>query len=193
MKTILKSPLRVLATISLIVNVFAGTLMLTACPFGGDSSDGARIAAIRAALKASPALVEPLVQSGVLTRAQADGVIKDFTDAGDIALVLKTDFDAIPSDLTKEAAFQAQYKAVHKAYQGWVAIVNRGHFGVHPAIRTAFSIADGIWLFVDAFYADQAGMTSHADVGADGLSEKEFRDALDSKINELKEAMKPQK
>lgn len=179
--------IKTLRSLAVLVIVFNLTF---AAMCGGPAGDGQRIAAIRAALRASPALVAPLVAKGIITQAQADGVVKDFTDGADVALQLKQDFDAIPVGAADRK--QRQYQAMHNAYNKWKVIVDRGHFGIASQIETAFAIADGIWLFADAWYADQAGVTSHSDVGADGLSPSEFRDALDQKIKDLNAAMKPQ-
>lgn len=96
-----------LTTLALIVNL----TLAASCGAGGGS-----IAALRAALRLSPTLTAPLVQSGVITQAQADGVVKDFIDGGEIALGLKQELDAISK--TAPNLKQLQAAAVHRAYAG---------------------------------------------------------------------------
>lgn len=164
-------------------------VLLFVVSFAGFCDGGGQITVLRSALRAAPALTNSLVVSGVLTQAQADGVVKDFTDGGDAALEMANAIAAVPKDAPDRNTQIA--RAAHTAADKWRTIVARGHFRVHPRVEQAFSIADGIFLFVEAFYADRAGEATHADIGADGLSEKEFQQALDSRLDELKQSLKP--
>lgn len=168
--------------------MFATLCLLFIVCFNGFCG-ASQLAALQSALNAAPTLVNSLVASGTITQAQADTTIKDFRDGAQVAVDMKRAFSAIPKDAPNRK--QLQYQAAHKALNDWRAIVARGHFRITPKIESAFVIADGIFEFVDAYYADKAGITSHSDIGADGLSEDEFEKALDQRLKDLKEALKP--
>lgn len=151
-------------------------------------SCGGVVTALRSALAAAPALTTGLVSSGIITQAQADGAVKDFTDGGNVALALKDDLDAARN---KPNANVLKAQAAHQAKNDWKAIYDRGHFGSAPAITKAANLADGIFLFIEAYYADKNGETPHAGSPAvDGLSDSEFQDILEQKVKELDRAMK---
>lgn len=160
------------------------SLVLMAACFGAS-----QLAVLKTTLRSSPPLVNSLVASGAIKQSDADTTIKDFTDGAGEAIQLGECMKAVSKDAPDRK--QQQYRCAHAAFTGWRAIANRGHFKIHPKIETAFTIADGIFEFIDAFYADRAGVVSHSDVGADGLSDEDFQQALDQRIKELKAAMQP--
>lgn len=178
MRTISNHLLRLLATLCLIV-----TLTFNA------ACGASQLAILRSGLNAAPTLTTSLVTSGVITQAQADGAVKDFTDGADVAVQLGQSLNAIPKDAPNRK--QLQFDAVHTAFNKWRTIVARGHFKAHERIEKAALIADGIFVFLDAYYGDKAGNNPHTDVAVDGLSDDEFEQALDQKLKDLKAAMKP--
>lgn len=173
--------LKLIRTRRLTSSLFA-IILLFNISFAGFCSRS-QIASVRAALKAAPVLTNRLVGLGRITEGQAKGAVKDFTDGMEVALTLGESLD--DADTLRE-----KHSAASKAFQDWVAIYNRGNFGVHQDIRAAADIASGIFEFIEAYYGDKAGLTTHSDVGADGLSEREFKDALDQRIKELEKAFK---
>lgn len=141
------------------------------------------VASVRSALKAAPILTSRLVNIGKLTPKLKEVIDKDFTDGVNVALTLGEELDDADTP-------QEKYTAANKAFQNWLVIYNRGNFGSNSDVRDAADIASGIFEFIDAYYADKAGAATHSDVGADGLSESEFKDALNQKIKNLEEALK---
>lgn len=157
--------------------------------FGKCSGGGVSLALLRSALSSAPVLVNSLVASHVIPQAVADGDIADFTRASSIALTLAQDLKDAHTPLEKA-------RAAHRAADGWRAVleVRRDRdMGEHTAaqIQTVFSTANGIFLFIEAFYADKSGETPRTGAPAvDGLSESEFNEQLEIKLRKLEELVK---
>jgi hypothetical protein len=148
----------------------------------------ARAAALRSALKSAPAFINSLVVNGKVSRDVADGSIKDFTDGADTVLKWDQCLGRVPKNSSDEK--RQQFKCTRDAFTEWRSIVARGHFKANKDINDVFLIADGLFEFIDAFYADRAGAATHSDVGADGLSDEDFNREVDRRIGELKARLK---
>lgn len=138
------------------------------------------LSSFRVALLASKPFVNNLVAQGILTQSQANGVIQDFQDGAQIAIDLKYTIDVIPKDdpnRKQKIAAEARLAAA-----GWRAILNRGHFNLHPRIRDAADLASAIMESIEIFYGGAAGRAGRASVGSEGELEEDIK----AKIKELK-------
>lgn len=185
MRKIVLRPVAIVLAVALLV----GTTTAFRCGEIGEATVQNSIRIIKSALQAAPVLVNSLVASGVLSRTVADGDIRDLTRTATIAITLEQDIVAIPAGVADRAVRLS--RAAKKAADGWrVVLADRQARGVktHPRIEQAFAVADGIFLFVEAFYADQAGEAPHN--GDLGLSEKEFYKQLEQRARQLESITK---
>lgn len=168
-----------------LVALVLATALLTAC-------GGTLLGSLRAALAASPPLVNALVASGAITRPKADLIVRDFSDGATCAEGIRNDFAAIPSDAPDKKA--RKLSASVTGMRCFRVIIDRQNFAAHPRIQTAANIADGIFASLVVFYSEPGAMRADASRSPGTVSasdEKELEARLKIKVDELERALKP--
>lgn len=172
------------------VPLLIGALALTQINCGSSGI----LRSFRAALEASPALVNSLVNSGVIKQDQADKAIADFKDGVDVALKLESDFKAIPKDDPDARA--KKLAASLTAMRNWRIIIDRHNFAISVRLQQAANITDGILSSLVVFYSDDTGSgIQRAAAGRatvqGAASEKDLETKLRPQVDALKAAVTP--
>jgi hypothetical protein len=171
-----------------------GILLLIAtlsygCPFNNSSA----VKSFRVALASSGPLVNSLVNSGAIPQSKATAIIADFDAGAGCALTLQNEFSAIPSDLTDGEKTSRKLNASVNALRCWRLIINRQNFAVHPRIKQAADIAEGILASLVVFYSEPGEIRASARPSATvtARDEKQLERQLDDQVAALKKSMQP--
>lgn len=174
-----------------LVTALIGSGAAWKCGGPGDVTAQTSLRILKSSLAASPAVITGLVASGVLSQAVADGDIRDLTRGGTFAVTFGEQYIVCSSAVDRIPCLSRAAKTMANGWRGINAErVVRGA-KTHPRVDQIFAVADGIFLFIEAFYSDQAGETPHEGSPAvDGLSEEEFHQELNQKVKVLEKLIK---
>lgn len=156
-----------------LVLIVAMTLLLTACPNPASS--------FKAGFNATRPFVQSLVNSRVITQAQADRATGDISNGVDAAVVCENCLKAITSDgPAKKVAKGRCYLTLANSLRG---ILARRNFAVNARLDQIALLVDGAIAAFEGYYQGTVGEGT-ADVGEDNDK------ALAAKLKVLEQRMK---
>ena len=153
--------------------IFALILLFTSCGL---------ITSLKAALASAGPLVTVLARSGAINEANAQAILRDFSDGVTVAEELNANIKIATTKGMKAAA-------ALKAERKWIEIINRGDFGTNLKIQTAANIADGIFASIVLFYGGVPTSMAHVPPSASNKSDKDMKMSIEAQIDHLKRTL----